>query len=598
MKNAYLKEKMALIPKKPGCYLWKNQAGKVIYVGKAKNLFNRTHQYFDKNVNYKTSKLVNEIADLDYIVVNNNNESLVLENNLIKKYWPKYNILLKDSSEYPYILITDEEHPRILYTRHYGTIKGKYYGPLADASFNRYELYKMLNEISPFKKQGPLYNQSSLYTEVYKLKNNLDDESVNIQALYKEWKKYIDDLFNGKSDSLVAIMREREEKSVLRLDFEEANRYKELGEALTKLSKSQIVQLASNKHTDYVAYYKNEDYLSINIFSYIDGKLLTKHNSIHQIYSELEEEVCIFLNQYYSNNVVPPKVVVSLDNEDLMNLSEIYNTKFESPNQTSDAEVLKMALLNAQDYLKNHFLITKKKEERTILAAEKLAELVNIPSARHIELFDNSNINLQDPVSGMVVFIDGQANKRLYRKYRLISDDNDSDYHFMKQVIYRRYSNLLRTGGEMPDLIIVDGGIMQIHAALESLTKLNLDTTLNIIGLKKDNQHKTDAIVLRNGEEIKLDKKSPFYFMLLNMQEEVHNYAISFFRKEHIRNAFKTFFDDIPGLGPVRRKKLLEHYPTMSDIEKAELHELAQIIPLKLAELIKQKLNFEKDNHA
>lgn len=596
MKNDFLKNKMSLIPKKPGCYLWKNASGDVIYVGKAKNLFNRTHQYFDKNINYKTSRLVNEIADIDYIIVNNINEALVLENNLIKKYWPKYNILLKDSSEYPYIVITNEEHPQILYTRKYGTVKGKYYGPLADSSFNRYGIYKLLNEISPFKRKGPLHNQSSLYLDLYKKKNNINEDDVDLQELYKNWRKYIDDLFNGKADDLVNLMLKKEQASVERLDFEEAKRYKELVEALKQLSKSQIVQLANNKHTDYLAFFKKDDYLSINLFSYIDGKLLTKHNSIHMIYGDLDESVCNFIMQYYSVNLVPPRVIVSLNQDELINLSEIFSTKFELPKQNEEIKILSTALMNAQDYLKNHLLAMKKEYERTIEAVDELAKLINIPSARQIEIFDNSNINLQNPVSGMVVFTNGKPNKKLYRKYRLDSDENDSDYHFMKQVIYRRYSSLLKHKLAFPDLIIVDGGIMQVHAALESLNAIGISDNINIIGLKKDNNHKTDAIVLRDGSEIKLDKKSSLYLFLLNMQEEVHNFAISFFRKEHLKSSMKSFFDDIPGLGAVRRKKLLNHYPTINELKKADVNEIAQIIPLKLATLIKEKAEEEFKN--
>ena len=592
MKNEYLRNKMSLIPKKPGCYLWKNEHGDVIYVGKAKNLYNRTHQYFDKNVNFKTMLLVQEIADFDYIIVNNVNESLVLENNLIKKYWPKYNILLKDSSEYPYIVITDEEHPRILYTRRYGSIKGKWYGPLADSSFNRYEVYKMLNEISPFQKDGPLKNQSGLYLELFK-KNHGENENYTIQDVYKEWKKYIDDLFDGKADELVNLMYQREMDSVERLDFEQASRYKELGDALKVLSKSQVVQLANNKHTDYVAYYQKDEFISINIFSYIDGKLLAKHNSIHKNFTDIEDTISNFAMQYYSVNMTPQEVIISLDDDDLNTLSEIFNAKFSSPKQNHEATIMQTALLNAKDYLNNHLLMTKKQYERTIEATELLAKTIGIPKATTIEIFDNSNINLQDPVSGMVTFVNGKPNKKLYRKYRLDSYDNDSDYHFMRQVIYRRYERLLKHNQRFPDLIIVDGGQIQVNAALESLKLLGLENKLNLIGLKKDNNHKTDAIVLKDGSEIKLDKKSSLYFFLLNMQEEVHNFAISFFRKEHVKNAFNSFFDSIEGLGKTRRKKLLEHYPTVADIKKASLNEIAQVIPMKIAKLVKEKVDNE-----
>ena len=593
MKNAYLKEKMSLIPKKPGCYLWKNANDDVIYVGKAKNLYNRTHQYFDKNRDYKTRVLVNEISDVDYIVVNNENESLILENNLIKKYWPKYNILLKDSSEYPYILVTDEKDPRILYTRQYKKMKGKYYGPLADASFKRYKIYELLNTVVPFRKCAHIPNQKCLYYDIGQCLGPCINK-INPEE-YKKWKNYVKDLFQSKNTELKKQILLKEQAAAKNLDFEQANSYKEMADGLESIVVNQVMEITNHKNADYLGYVIQDNYICFVIFSYFSNKLLTKHNSIHEFYNDdINQVVTNFANQYYSINMVPDRVIISLDENDLKSLSEIYNKTFSVPKSNQEREVMQTVVKNAQTYLNQHLLTAKKRFERTTGAANELAKLLNIPSANTIEIFDNSNINLEDPVSGMVVFVNGSPNKKLYRHYKLVSTDKDSDYHFMKQVIYRRYDKLLKLNKKLPDLIIVDGGMLQINAAKESLVQLGIWDEINIIGLKKDNHHKTNVIVKKDLSEITVDKRSSLFFFLENMQDEVHNFAINFFRKTNLKSHFKSVLDEIEGLGKVRRNKLLQHYQTLDEIKKATLNELAQIIPLNVAENLKAKLEVEE----
>lgn len=330
MTNENLKQKMSLIPKLPGCYLWKNQHNEVIYVGKAKNLFNRTHQYFDSYKTFKTNALVQEINDIDYIVVNSANEALILENNLIKKYWPKYNTLLKDSSEYPYIVVTNEKIPQILYTRHYNKVKGKYYGPLADTKFNRYELFKFLNELAPFKQHGALKGTKGWFYNFFVNHHSVtslpsDDE------VYQAWKQFIDDIFHGKTSDIVKSVNKMEELAVERWDFEHAEKYHNLAQTLTNLSTSQIVQLTKIEHSDYFCYYQQEDEIVFNVFNYLDGKLISKHNSIHKIYDDFNDVVVSAITQYYSTNFVPKKILVSLPHEYLEMLNKNFSTNFVLP---------------------------------------------------------------------------------------------------------------------------------------------------------------------------------------------------------------------------------------------------------------------------
>lgn len=590
MKNNFLKNKMSLIPKLPGCYLWKNKDNKIIYVGKAKNLFNRTHQYFDKNVKYKINLLVNEIEDIDYIVVNNPNEALILENNLIKKYWPKFNTMLKDSSEYPYIVVTSDYEPKILYTRKFNKYKGKYYGPLADSKFNRYELFKFLNEISPIKREDILKENYGIFVNLYLKKYELDNID-NEKKLYEEWRKFIDDLFHGKSQSIINILKEMEEKSVERWDFDHAEKYNNLIQSIQELSTSQIVQLTKKKHIDYFCFYQNGDDISFNVFNYLDGKLISKHNSIHKIYDNIEDIVVSVINQYYSNNLLPKEVVVSLDQEQLNELTESLNVKFINPTNKTQKEIMNIGLKNAMNYFKNNKLAHERKLDLSINAANELAKLLNINNANHIEIFDNSNINLRHAVSAMVVFKNGVASKKDYRRYNLNEDNITSDYHYMQEVIYRRYSRFVNDLKSLPSLIIVDGGNIQVNAALISLRKLSLENKVNLIGLKKDNNHRTESIIKTDGSEIKLDKKSNLFLFLTNMQDEVHRFAIEFYRSKHLKSNFQTFLDTIEKIGPKTKKKIIDSYPTINDLKNASLKELSQIIPKVLAIEIKKKLD-------
>ena len=589
MKNDFLKNKMSLIPKLPGCYLWKNKDNKIIYVGKAKNLFNRTHQYFDKNVRYKISLLVNEIEDIDYIVVNSPNEALILENNLIKKYWPKFNTMLKDSSEYPYIVVTSDHEPKIMYTRKFNKYKGKYYGPLADSKFNRYELFKFLNEISPIKRDDILKEYYGLFVNLYLKKHNLEHID-NENNLYDEWRKFIDDLFHGKSQSIINLLKEMEEKSVERWDFDHAEKYNNLIQSIKDLSTSQIVQLTKKKHIDYFCFYQNEDDISFNVFNYLDGKLISKHNSIHKIYDNIDDIVVSVINQYYLNNLLPKEVVVSLEQDQLDELSETLNVKFINPTTKMQKEIMSIGLKNAMNYFKNNKLVLERKLDLSINAANELAKLINIDNANHIEIFDNSNINLKHAVSAMVVFKNGLASKKDYRRYNLNEDNITSDFHYMQEVIYRRYSRFVNDLKSLPSLIIVDGGAIQVNAALISLKKLGIKNQVNLIGLKKDNNHRTESIIKSDGTEIKLDKKSNLFLFLTNMQDEVHRFAIDFYRSKHLKSNFKTFLDTIEKIGPKTKKKILDSYPTLNDLKTVSLKELSQIISEKIAIEIKNKL--------
>ena len=585
-----LNEKLKYIPKKPGCYMWKDINNQVIYVGKAKNLYNRMHQYFDPNKDNKTLSLVKNIFDFDYIIVDNPNEALVLENNLIKKYLPKFNILLKESSDYPYIVLTNEDKPRLLYTHKYGSIKGKYYGPLADNNFKKYEIYKLLLEISPFDKNSLFQNNISYFEQYI----NSSMNNYNKNEIYDLWKKYIDDLFNGKSSSLIEIVHTWEQKACELYNFEQAQKYNEIIDGLKKIGNSQIVQFNQNKYTDYIAYYIKNNYISINIFSYINGKLLTKHNSLHQIYDQSVEEILSnFVMQYYSSNNIPNKIIISLSESDCNDLSNIFNTIVDYPKNNNDLKIMDSSLINAQD---NYYKQIKLNEIKNKIHDEVLLELSNIVklnSLYKIEIYDNSNLDFKDPVCGVAVYINGKSNKKMYRKYKLNDQFGIGDSNYMYQAISKRLNHLLKYNESLPNLIIVDGGKIQVGAALKALNEFNLYNKIKVIGLKKNSNHKTESIIFDDYSEYILDKKSNLYLFLLNMQEEVHKLAISYFRKENLKSSFRSFFSDIKGIGKARMDKLLLKYPSLVDINNASNNELSQIIPLNIVLKIKEKIKKE-----
>lgn len=581
MKNEFLKNKLSNAPTNPGCYLWKNKNNKIIYVGKAKNIKNRIKQYFNNPQNQKNSKLVEEIEDVDFIITQNENEALILENNLIKKHWPKYNILLKDSSEYPYILVTNEEHPRIIYTRNTkNKISGKYYGPLADSHFQKFKIYQLLLSVIPFRTCNKIPNKKCLR---YDLKQCLGPciNKINKND-YQPWKKYINNFFHNSNKELLSIIKEKELKSAEMLDFEMAKNYMELYNGIKKIELLNITQITNDKESDYIAYYQHNNYLSIIIFKYVDKKLLNKHNEIIEINTSVDETISEFIMNYYDVNLVPEKIIISLNEDDLDFLNIKFNNKFFSPTE-NDKKILNLAIANAKQNLNQNILLTNTKRNTNKDCLEELSKLIDVNDLSRIEIFDNSNINFTNNVSSMCVFINGTEDKKLNRKYKL---DNHitSDYEAMKILMKKRFK---KQDSTLPNLIIMDGGIIQINAAKEVLKNLNL--IIPIIGLSKNDKHQTNAIVLENGEVIQLDKKSKLYNFLWTMQESVHNSAIAYFRKMKINNDFVSILDNVPGLGKKRLDKINSIYKSINDLKNASLHELEQIIPKKVAiELLKK----------
>ncbi len=583
-----LLEKIKLIPEKPGCYLWKDKNQNILYIGKANNLLKRTRQYFDKSHNDRITKLVSNIADVDFFVVKNENEALILENNLIKKHKPKYNVLLKDSSIYRYIMVSNEVNPRIKYTHQYVKSKGTYYGPFTTRDSNIYDIYKFLEKIIPFRKCNPVPKKTCIY---YDMKRCLGPCINNIEKQeYDLLKNNIHDIFNKKAVSLINDLKKKELNASKNEDFLDAKKFLDLQIGLKSIVDNQNVQLNNQDNIDIISFLIDDDTISIYIFNFIDGKLIDKHNYISKIYFEVNEALISYLMQYYSVNKVPEKIYINIDSQELNNLSEVLNTKIISAKKGKYFDLINQGLINAKDNLK----VSKQKYlieyEKTIKAVDDLAQLLKIESANRIEAFDNSNLFLSTAVSAVIVCENGKFNKAKYRKFNLTSEENKSDYQYMYEVIKRRYSRQLKNTQLLPELIIVDGGKIQVSAANLALSELNLTSQIKVIGLKKNKKHKTHSIIDSNFNEIILDNKTNVYWFLSNIQEEIHRYVINFFRTKRNKSLFVGLLDGIKGIGIATKNKILTIYPNILDINNVDIKTLSQIMPEKTALELKAKI--------
>ena len=588
--NDNLKEKLNNIPKKPGVYLWKDKYNEVIYVGKAINLYNRTHQYFLFPQNLRRTQLANNIYDLDYVVTKNDNEAFILENNLIKKYQPKYNVLLKDGSNYPYILLTNEKDPRLLYTRIIKKNNGKYYGPISAGIKNKYDIYNLVLELFPLRKCNIVPKEKCLYYDLHQCVGPCINK-IDVNT-YKEIKNNIDAFFHGEYKDIIAKLKEQELQLAQNLNFEQAQQKKELIEAIQNLSINQTVQLANLDSTDIVAYKVIDNKIGIVIFGYTNGKLLTKFDSVEDIYDDNDTEVVAnYLMQYYEKFDHPKILYVSLDEQNIKLLEESLKITIKNPTKGQMKQIMLSALENADVIIKNSLRSKQNKLARTVIANEELRQLLKMESLNRIELFDNSHIDNVDRVGAMVVFENGIANKKLYRKFIIKDKTSQDDLAYMKEVLYRRYSKMLKNEEALPDLIIVDGAKLQVEVANQILKELKIDLLVNVIGLKKNDEHKTKSIILKNYHEIILDKKSNLYFYLLNMQEEVHRFAISFFRQRHTKSLFSSELDHIEGLGSKRKTLLMQAFNNIYEIKNATLEQLKQVVPLNVALKLKEKFN-------
>jgi excinuclease ABC subunit C len=587
--NENIKQKLTLLPDQPGCYLMKDRQGTIIYVGKAKILKNRVRSYFSGSHDGKTFRLVNEIEDFEYIVTSSNIEALLLELNLIKKYDPKYNVMLKDDKTYPFIKLTAERHPKLIITRKVKKDKGKYFGPYPNAMAAN-ETKKLLDRIYPLRKCSTLPDRVCLYYHLGQCLAPCVNEVHEEQ--YKQMTDEITRFLNGGFKEIKKELTEKMTSASEELDFERAKEFRDKIIHIETIMEKQKITMTDFTDRDVFGYAVDKGWMCVQVFFVRQGKLIERDVSMFPIYNEPEEEILTFLGQFYEkSNHFKPKEILIQDEIDLSLAEQLLQVKVLKPQRGQKKDLIKMAIKNAKIALNEKFSLIEKDEVRTIKAVENLGELMGIFTPHRIESFDNSNIQGTDPVSAMVVFIDGKPNKREYRKYKIKSVKGPDDYESMREVTRRRYSRALKEDLPLPDLIIIDGGKGHVEAVRDVLeNELGLDIPL--AGLVKDDKHRTSNLLYGNPLEIiPLGRNSQEFYLLQRIQDEVHRFAITFHRQIRGKSAFQSLLDDIPGVGEKRKKQLLKEFGSVKKMKEATFEEFRALgIPAPVVEELIKKL--------
>ncbi|AVN64160.1 MULTISPECIES: excinuclease ABC subunit UvrC [Mesoplasma] len=574
-----LKNKVSNLPSKPGCYLYLNKDKHVIYVGKAKNLKKRVSSYFDRAQNLKTTRLVREIVDLEYFVVSNEKESLLLEENLIKKYRPKYNVLLNDDKAYPYIIITNEKDPTYKYVRKLDKKALRSFGPLPIGS-NARETLITLQRLFPLRRCKGNLGKPCLHYFIGQCSGACFKE-VN-KEYYQEQIKRVDNFFKGNINEVKTLLTNQMHKAAENLQFEEAQRIKEQIVSLDFTTTKQNVEFKSQTDVDVISYFIEDEKIAIVTLFYRSGKLLFKDEHI-QLYFEqdITDLIDSFMSQIYDKNILPNKVIV--DNEvELFDLKEKYKSISTHPIKEDEKIIYKIATENAQETIRKSKISTTTNignENELLLELQEKANLQKEPY--RLEMFDISNIGNEFIVGSCVVYINGKPARNEFRKYNIESKFT-SDYDRLKEMLYRRFQKALIEKRMLPDLIIMDGGIIQIHAAKEIINALGL-SEIQIIGLVKDEHHNTSFLIDTNEEQVIIKDKPKLFNWLSSIQVRVDEYAKSGFRKKQNNSFLKSDLEQIEWLGKKRIQDLFKKFNTINEIESADQEELFKILKNKKA---------------
>ena len=582
----YIKQKLALVPNKPGCYQMKNKDGIIIYVGKAKKLKNRLSSYFRGTHTGKTKKLVSEISDFEYIVVENETESLVLELNLIKKYDPKYNILLRDDKSYPYIELTNEEIPKLSVVRNVNRKRSnrtRLFGPYPNVTAAR-TIVNLLNRIYPLRKCNTYNKKPCLYYHIgqclgYCSKTYDKEELKNMESEILSFLRGNDKIL---TDKIKIAMNDASNK----LNFEKAKEYKEMLDYINILNEKQKVEINDTKDIDVFGYYLDKSYLSIQVFFIRGGKILERHSKIYPIIDDVTDELNRYIAKFYEKDIIPPKEILVPSIVDPSIIEKVTNIKVVVPSKGTKKNLVDMACNNASIRLNEKFELIKNDEQRTTIANEELKNILKLDKLDRIEIFDNAHLFGTYNVSGMVVYVDGKESKNDYRKYKISVDKND-DYNTMREVIYRRYFRVLNDNLTKPDLILVDGGKGQINAATDIISSLGLE--IPVAGLKKDDKHATNALIYNN-QIIEINKRSNLFYYLERMQDEVHNFTINYHKQLRSKGSLESILESVSGIGEVRKIELLKKYKTITKLKEVDIEELKKILPENVAKNLKEFL--------
>lgn len=573
--NSSLKDKLAVLPEKPGCYLMKNKSGEIIYVGKAKVLKNRVRSYFTGSHDGKTQLLVSEIVDFEYIVVSSAIEALVLECNLIKQHNPRYNVMLRDDKTYPYIKITNEKQPRLEITRKVIKDKARYFGPYPNAGAAS-EVKKLLDRLYPLRKCRTIPKQVCLYYHMGQclapcIQDVAEEEN---QRLVEEISKFLDGGHEEMKQQLTGKMHEAAEN----MEFERAKEFRDQIISIDAVMEKQKVTMMDTVDRDIIGYAVEKGWMCVQVFYMRQGKMIERDTTSFPYYGDEAEDFMSYVSQfYYDKQNALPKEILLPESSDPDLLAEWLGVKVHAPKRSKKRELVQMASENARIALQEKFALMSKDDARTIQAVHNLGHILGIGTPNRIEAFDNSNIQGTEPVSAMVVFTDGRPDKREYRKFKIKTVEGPDDYGSMREVIRRRYSRLLKEDGHMPDLIVIDGGKGQISAAMDVLEN-ELGLYIPVCGLAKDEKHKTAQLMFGDPPEpVELKRDSYEFYLLQRVQDEVHRFAITFHRQSRSKTMLSSQLDEIPGIGEKRRKLLFTHFGSLKKMREATVEDFRQL---------------------
>ncbi len=588
MATQHIENKLKLLPDLPGCYMMKDINSKIIYVGKAKNLKNRVRSYFKSSHEGKTAKLVSEIRDFETIITSTDKEAFLLEITLIQKHKPYYNIKLKRGTGYPYIKITHEKDPQLKIVSQVKKDGGYYFGPYPNV-YAATETLQLLQKVYPLRRCNGYQKRPCLYYHMGQCLGACFKEVP--QSEYEKQIKKIKSFLNGNVSKIKKELEQKMETASENLEFERAAEIRDQIHYVEMTVEKQKIISNDNTPRDLFAFYMNKGWLSLQIFSIRQARLMKREKRLFPCIDTPEAELESFILQFYNQkNRILPKEILVPSGMDKETLSEILGIPVKTPQRGQKRDLLEMAQKNAKLVLEEKFRLLELDERKTTGAMNEITDALGLPNGHRIEAFDHSHLQGEDLVSAMVCFIDGKPEKTEYRKYKLKNVDHADEAASTREVIYRRYSRLLKEKANLPDLILMDGASIQINAAVDVLhNQLGID--IPVAGMVKNDRHKTADLMMENDEKIGLDPKSEGFYLLQRIQDEVHRFAITFHRQVRSKNSLASRLERIQGVGPKTRIKLLRNYGSLKNISAASVEDLESLgISKKVAQTIKLSL--------
>lgn len=572
-----------LIPRQPGVYLMKDKDDKVIYVGKAKNLYNRVSQYFLRPQVGKVMKMAMNVDHFETIITKTEKEAFLLEENLIHQYYPRYNILLKDGKHYPYIALKKSGDPFLKIARDEKNKNFFYFGPFPTSTY-AYEIINLLNKLFPTRKCQNIPSSPCLYYHMGQCLgpciNKVSTETY--EELFYKIKAFLE----GKDDSIKKSLKEKMIEFSEKEEYEKANEVKQTLLAIDHVLDKQGVENNDHISRDVFSYTVRDGYLCLAVLTYRRGILLGKEAFVVEEFGENNEQIADLILQYYQTHSLPKEIVLNIPSiKDI--ISDIYDVKVTSVTKGKLIELVEMANLNAKQELDSHFMSARLDSDNLSLL-EDLGKKIGIKTPLRIELFDNSHLQGDAPVGVAVVFINGEPNKKMYRKYNIEGLEKRDDYSSMKEVMKRRYERMKEEEKDFPDLILTDGGLGQVHAGIDALKEINVN--IPVFGLFKNDKHQTKGLIDKDGNVISLDDNKALFFLLVRMQDEVHRFAITFHRQKRNKQYKEGILDNIEGLGSKRKELINKHYPNIDLLRNASVEELSQLVPIEVATRVYKKL--------